>query len=106
MRPPSGGPLPMTIVVFDHFAGDTMCSECSLMLESHSIDETSEWRTFAPDSGGVQSFYQRHSVLRVQLVTDRGLFTVFSKPNGVTTNSSRCVSALRKRRRERERERD
>ena len=40
-----------TEVVFDHSAGDTVCSECGLVLESHSIDETSEWRTFANESG-------------------------------------------------------
>ncbi|GMH29534.1 hypothetical protein Nepgr_031377 [Nepenthes gracilis] len=31
-------------------AGDTACSECGLVLESHSIDETSGWRTFANES--------------------------------------------------------
>ncbi|KAL2347903.1 hypothetical protein Fmac_001903 [Flemingia macrophylla] len=40
-----------TEVVFDHFGGDTVCSECGLVLESHSIDETSEWRIFANESG-------------------------------------------------------
>ncbi|KAJ0866615.1 putative transcription factor TFIIB, Zinc finger, TFIIB-type [Helianthus annuus] len=40
-----------TKMVFDHSAGDTVCSECGLVLESHSIDETSEWRTFANESG-------------------------------------------------------
>ncbi|KAJ8427594.1 hypothetical protein Cgig2_020720 [Carnegiea gigantea] len=40
-----------TEVVFDHSTGDTICSECGLVLESHSIDETSEWRTFSNDSG-------------------------------------------------------
>ncbi|KAL7253150.1 hypothetical protein ACSBR1_007638 [Camellia fascicularis] len=28
MRCPGGGPLPMTVVVFDHSAGDRVCSEC------------------------------------------------------------------------------
>lgn len=37
--------------MFDHSAGDTVCSECGLVLEAHSIDETSEWRTFANESG-------------------------------------------------------
>ncbi|KAL7197563.1 hypothetical protein ACSBR2_020157 [Camellia fascicularis] len=68
------------------FCRDTVCSECGLMLESHSIDETSEWRTFANDGGGVRSFCRRHSVLRVRLLTDGGLSTIFSKPNGVTSN--------------------
>lgn len=31
-----------TEVVFDHSAGDMVCSECELVLEFHSIDETSE----------------------------------------------------------------
>lgn len=39
-----------TPIVFDHTTGDTICSECGLVLESHSIDETSEWRTFADES--------------------------------------------------------
>ncbi|KAK2966736.1 hypothetical protein RJ640_001060, partial [Escallonia rubra] len=39
-----------TEVVFDHSTGDTVCSECGLVLESRCIDETSEWRTFADDS--------------------------------------------------------
>ncbi|KAF6173985.1 hypothetical protein GIB67_039936 [Kingdonia uniflora] len=39
-----------TEVVFDHSAGDTVCSECGLVLESHSIDETSEWQTFANEA--------------------------------------------------------
>lgn len=40
-----------TEVVLDHAAGDTICLECGLVLESYSIDETAEWRSFADDSG-------------------------------------------------------
>nr|GEV33201.1 transcription initiation factor IIB-2 [Tanacetum cinerariifolium] len=40
-----------TEVVLEHSAGDTICSECGLVLESHSIDETSERRTLANESG-------------------------------------------------------
>ncbi|THG07980.1 transcription initiation factor IIB-2-like [Camellia sinensis] len=73
-----------TEVVFDHSAGDTVCSECGLMLESHSIDETSEWRTFANELSG-------NDPVRVggptnPLLTDGGLSTVFSKPNGVISD--------------------
>ncbi|KAK3027774.1 hypothetical protein RJ639_041134 [Escallonia herrerae] len=73
-----------TEVVFDHSAGDTVCSECGLVLESHSIDETSEWRTFANESGD-------NDPVRVggptnPLLTDGGLSTVISKPNGVTSD--------------------
>ncbi|KAI3982202.1 hypothetical protein MKX01_019108 [Papaver californicum] len=39
-----------TAVVFDHSAGDTICSECGLVLEAYSIDETAEWRTFTNES--------------------------------------------------------
>ncbi|RRT80802.1 hypothetical protein BHE74_00006887 [Ensete ventricosum] len=69
-----------TEVVFDHSAGDTVCSECGLVLESHSVDETSEWRTFANESGD-------NDPVRVggptnPLLADGGLSTVISKPNG------------------------
>ncbi|GMQ09225.1 hypothetical protein CsSME_00052674 [Camellia sinensis var. sinensis] len=68
-------------VVFDHSAGVTVCSECGLMLESHSIDETSEWRTFANESSGNNSV--RIGGPTNPLLTDGGLSTVFSKPNSV-----------------------
>ncbi|KAL0418488.1 UNVERIFIED_CONTAM: Transcription initiation factor IIB-2 [Sesamum radiatum] len=69
-----------TEVVFDHSAGDTVCSECGLVLEAHSIDETSEWRTFANETG-------ENDPVRVggptnPLLADGGLSTVISKPNG------------------------
>lgn len=71
-----------TEVVFDHSAGDTVCYECGLVLEAHSIDETSEWRTFANESGD-------NDPVRVggptnPLLGDGGLTTVISKPNGVS----------------------
>ncbi|KAL2337784.1 hypothetical protein Fmac_012230 [Flemingia macrophylla] len=69
-----------TKVVFDHSGGDTVCSECGLVLESHSIDETSKWRIFANESGD-------NDPVRVgsptnPLLTDGGLSTVIAKPNG------------------------
>lgn len=69
-----------TEVVLDHAAGDTVCMECGLVLEAHSIDETSEWRTFANESAD-------NDPVRVggpsnPLLTDGGLATVISKPNG------------------------
>ncbi|XP_048229443.1 transcription initiation factor IIB isoform X1 [Ricinus communis] len=71
-----------TEVVFDHSAGDTVCSECGLVLESHSIDETSEWRTFANESAD-------NDPVRVggpsnPLLADGGLSTVISKPTGAS----------------------
>jgi transcription initiation factor TFIIB len=69
-----------TEVAFDHSAGDTVCTECGLVLEAHSIDETSEWRTFANESND-------NDPIRVvgpsnPLLTDGGLSTVIAKPNG------------------------
>ena len=69
-----------TEVVFDHSAGDTVCSECGLVLESHSIDETSEWRTFANESGDNDP--NRVGGPSNPLLTDGGLSTVIAKPNG------------------------
>ncbi|GLT25864.1 hypothetical protein SLA2020_009660 [Shorea laevis] len=72
----------LTEVVFDHAAGDTICSECGLVLEAHSVDETSEWRTFANESSD-------NDPVRVggpinTLLTDGGLATVIAKPNGAS----------------------
>ncbi|WVZ65686.1 hypothetical protein U9M48_015008 [Paspalum notatum var. saurae] len=69
-----------TEVAFDHSAGDTVCTECGLVLEAHSVDETSEWRTFANESND-------NDPVRVggptnPLLTDGGLSTVIAKPNG------------------------
>ncbi|CAL1391066.1 unnamed protein product [Linum trigynum] len=71
-----------TELVFDHSAGDTVCTECGLVLEAHSIDERSEWRTFSDDSSD-------NDPVRVggpanPLLADGGLSTVISKPNGTS----------------------
>ncbi|XP_073016449.1 transcription initiation factor IIB-2-like [Primulina huaijiensis] len=76
-----------TEVVFDHAAGDTVCSECGLVLESRSIDESSEWRTFADESGD-------HDPNRVggpvnPFLADAALSTVISRSaNGSNADSS------------------
>ncbi|OEL38181.1 Transcription initiation factor IIB [Dichanthelium oligosanthes] len=41
-----------TEVVLDHATGDTICTECALVLDAHFIDEGTEWRNFADDGGG------------------------------------------------------
>lgn len=72
-------------MVLDHSAGDTVCSECGLVLEAHSIDEASEWRTFANESAD-------NDPVRVggpsnPLLADGGLSTLISKPsNGGPSN--------------------
>ncbi|GAB2277040.1 Transcription initiation factor IIB-2 [Dionaea muscipula] len=74
-----------TEVVFDHSAGDTVCSECGLVLESHSIDETSEWRTFANESGDNDP--NRVGGPSNPLLTDGGLTTIISKTKGSSGDS-------------------
>ena len=37
-----------TMIVFNRATGDTICSECGLVLDSHYIDEKDDWRTFTP----------------------------------------------------------
>jgi transcription initiation factor TFIIB len=57
-----------------------VCTECGLVLEAHSVDETSEWRTLANESND-------NDPVRVggptnPLLTDGGLSNVIAKPNG------------------------
>ncbi|KAE8726726.1 Transcription initiation factor IIB [Hibiscus syriacus] len=69
-----------TEVVFDHSAGDTVCSECGLVLELHSIDETTEWQIFANES--VDNDLVRIGGPSNPLLVDVGLSIVISNPNG------------------------
>ncbi|KAL2325958.1 hypothetical protein Fmac_025016 [Flemingia macrophylla] len=69
-----------TEVVFDYSGGDTVCSKCSLILESHSIDETSEWCIFANESGDNDPVCVGGPTN--PLITDGGLSTTIAKPNG------------------------
>eukprot|EP00850_Spirogloea_muscicola_P007233 SM000036S13277 [mRNA] locus=s36:376827:379170:+ [translate_table: standard] len=69
-----------TAIVHDHAAGDLVCAECGLVLEAHSIDETSEWRTFADDASGADP--NRVGGPANPLLTDGGLSTVISRPAG------------------------
>ncbi|KAI8015823.1 Transcription initiation factor IIB [Camellia lanceoleosa] len=68
----------------DHRRGTPICRIDIHVHCSHSIDETSEWRTFANES-------RDNDPVRVggptnPLLTDGGLSTVISKPNGVTSD--------------------
>ncbi|KAA8532266.1 hypothetical protein F0562_032299 [Nyssa sinensis] len=54
------------------------------MLESRTIDETSEWRIFANESSDNDSVCVDDPTN--PLLTDGGLSTIISKPNGVTSN--------------------
>ncbi|KEH33477.1 transcription initiation factor IIB-2 [Medicago truncatula] len=68
-----------TDVVFDHSAGNAVCSECGLVLGSHSIDETSEWQTFSNDYGNNGSPSN-------PLIVDDGLSNVIAKSNGASSD--------------------
>ncbi|XP_050378585.1 transcription initiation factor IIB-like [Argentina anserina] len=67
-----------TDVVFDHSTGDAVCNSCGLVLESHCIDETTEWRTF-DDSNHDPN---RVGAATNPLLSGGGLSTVMAKPNG------------------------
>ncbi|KAL0000011.1 hypothetical protein SO802_019613 [Lithocarpus litseifolius] len=82
-----------TEVVLDHSAGDTVCSECGLVLEAHSIDETSEWRTFANETGDNDPV--RVGGASNPLLSDGGLSTVISsRPNNANGGSDFLGSGL------------
>ncbi|KAK0587450.1 hypothetical protein LWI29_023021 [Acer saccharum] len=73
-------------VVFDHSTGDTICSECGLVLESHSVDETSEWRTFANESADKDP--ARVGGSYNPLLTHGGLTTIISGGSGELMSGS------------------
>ncbi|XP_026459882.1 transcription initiation factor IIB-2-like [Papaver somniferum] len=76
-----------TIVVFDRSAGDMICMECGLVLESHYIDDTAEWRIFvddyAIDNDSVRVGEQSNPYL-----ADGGLSTVIAKLSGKSGGNS------------------
>ncbi|KAK9278085.1 hypothetical protein L1049_027643 [Liquidambar formosana] len=72
----------LTQVVFDHAAGDTFCLGCGLVLDSHSIEETAEWRIFTDDSRDKDPI--RASAHHNPLLASGGLSTVISKPKGAS----------------------
>ncbi|GER25852.1 transcription initiation factor IIB [Striga asiatica] len=79
-----------TEVVEDHAAGDTTCSECGLVLESHAIDEKFEWRNFANESGDTDPV--RVGGPSNPLLADGGLSTVISMPSGGAAGDSMTSS--------------
>ncbi|XP_048491120.1 transcription initiation factor IIB-like [Beta vulgaris subsp. vulgaris] len=80
-----------TEVVFDHSSGDTVCSECGLVLESHSIDETSEWRTFADSADDTDP--NRVGSPTDPLLADIPLSTVITTVNGARVGGGLPKSA-------------
>lgn len=73
-----------TEIVVDYSAGDTMCSECGLVLESHSIDEKPEWRIYPDQLGDNDPVRVGHPTYLV--LAEGKLSTNISRSNGVTSD--------------------
>lgn len=67
-----------TELVHDHAAGDLICSECGLVVEAHSVDETSEWRTFSNEAANTDPV--RVGGPDNPLLTNGGLTTMIAPP--------------------------
>eukprot|EP00210_Caulerpa_lentillifera_P001663 g1598.t1 len=67
--------------VEDFASGDLICKRCAIVLESHSIDERSEWRTFSDsDKNGADP--NRVGAPVNHLLSGGGLSTVIGKAEG------------------------
>ncbi|OMO97454.1 Transcription factor TFIIB [Corchorus capsularis] len=70
-----------TEAILDTRQGDTICTECSLVLESHHIDESSEWRIFA-DSDDNGKYDRERVGSKQNLLLDQAILQTFaSNPN-------------------------
>lgn len=69
-----------TAVVLDHSTGDSICSECGLVLDSYFIDESCEWRIFSDDNNDEDP--NRVGGRSNPLLIHSNLSTMISKPNG------------------------
>jgi len=67
-----------TTLVEDHSAGDLICTNCGLVLEARTIDESTEWRTFSNSDGNSQD-PSRVGGPTNPLLRDGGLSTVIGK---------------------------
>jgi transcription initiation factor TFIIB len=84
-----------TEVVLDHATGDTICTECALVLEAHYIDEGSEWRNFADD--GEDRDPSRVGGPNDPFLKDAPLLTRIVNPGGGPNNKSKDVALPRMR---------
>lgn len=70
-----------TVVVLDHATGDTICSECGLVLDSHYIDENN-WRNFThfiSKNDNYDPFHVTQSINNVNSKPDSSSTNVLSK---------------------------
>ncbi|OMP12777.1 Transcription factor TFIIB [Corchorus olitorius] len=70
-----------TEAILDTRQGDTICTECSLVLESHHIDESSEWRIFADSDDNGKYDRERVGSKQNILLDQANLQTFASNPN-------------------------
>ncbi|PRQ53386.1 putative transcription factor TFIIB [Rosa chinensis] len=86
----------ITQTVLDHRQGDTICSECGLVLEAYFVDTTAEWRTFADTENDHDP--QRTGDAVNPLLHNGGLGTMISdaKNNVVGSNQSRSLGRVNK----------
>ncbi|XP_074274086.1 transcription initiation factor IIB-2-like [Silene latifolia] len=82
----------ITEVVCDHASGDTLCSECGLVLESRSIDESNEWRNFANDNNNNDNDPNRVGKATNPLLDNTYLTTFIVNTNGEQKDPKNFIS--------------
>ncbi|KAG7564028.1 Cyclin-like superfamily [Arabidopsis suecica] len=83
-----------TITVIDHSSGDTICSECGLVLEAHIIEYSEEWRTFASDDNRSDRDPNRVGAPTNPLLKSGNLVTIIEKPKEISVVSKDDLSTL------------
>ncbi|KAL1194478.1 Plant-specific TFIIB-related protein 2 [Cardamine amara subsp. amara] len=69
----------LTVMVIDYSSGDTICTECGLVLEAHFIENSAEWRSFTDDDHSARDPV-RVGAPTNPLLKSGGLATVIEKP--------------------------
>ncbi|KAH7554487.1 hypothetical protein ACOSP7_028120 [Xanthoceras sorbifolium] len=82
-----------TEIVVDNRSGDTICTDCGLVLEAWIIQETMEWRTFTDDSNNDRD-PNRVGQAENPLLTCANLITHISNPK--PSDASKGVLPLRR----------
>lgn len=67
-----------TETVIDLRTGDTICTECSLVISDHYIDDCQEWRTFANDDNNSDRDPNRVGAPTNPLLKSGGIGTIIS----------------------------
>ncbi|XP_050211373.1 transcription initiation factor IIB-like [Mercurialis annua] len=100
-----------TEVVEDRASGDTICTNCGLVLDHHFIDQTCEWRTFADSEkddhdpnrvGNVSNPLLTHGNLSTTITapkfsdakTDRLIFDTLTNPDKILTKGFESIGAM------------